>query len=60
MLDNSELLRRYAQQRDELASTEPGPVWAELRPLLNEAMSELAATDRDAVLLRKSKIVRPS
>lgn len=47
-----EMLAHAMNEAIEPASTEPGPVWADLRPLLDEAMSELAATDRDAVLLR--------
>jgi RNA polymerase sigma factor (sigma-70 family) len=35
-----------------LHSTESDPTWQELRPLLDEAMHDLSATDREAVLLR--------
>ena len=35
-----------------LQSTDPDPRWQELRPLLDDAMHDLSATDREAVLLR--------
>jgi len=35
-----------------LHSTAPDPAWEELRPVLDEAMHELSADDREAVLLR--------
>jgi RNA polymerase sigma factor (sigma-70 family) len=35
-----------------LQSAQPDPAWLELRPLLDEAMHELNASDREAVLLR--------
>ena len=35
-----------------LQSAETNPAWAQLRPVLDEAMHDLKATDREAVLLR--------
>ena len=35
-----------------LESPGPGPDWQELRPVLDDAMHDLNATDRDAVLMR--------
>lgn len=35
-----------------LEQTAPDPAWSELAPLLDDAMSRLGATDRDAVVLR--------
>jgi hypothetical protein len=34
------------------AETAPDPAWLELAPLLDEAMAQLGATDRDAIVLR--------
>lgn len=50
--------RRAAREQEAYAmnqlyqASEPDPSWAELRPVLDEAMHELSADDREAVLLR--------
>lgn len=52
--------RRYSREHEAVAMQEPVPAtasnseleWELLRPVLDDAMSQLAARDRDAVLLR--------
>ncbi len=51
--------RRTQRERQAMAqlhpAPEPPPDWEQLRPVLDDAMSELDDTDRDAVLLRYFK-----
>ncbi len=46
--------RRREQEFIEMNTPNPGPqpAWEEIRPLLDEALTELAPADRDALLLR--------
>ena len=48
--------RKYEQEAHEmneiLNGNSPGPDWSELRPVLDDAMGMLSASDREAVLLR--------
>lgn len=46
--------RRVAREQEAVAMNTPdsNPVWEQIRPLLDEALDWLDATDRDAVLLR--------
>jgi RNA polymerase sigma factor (sigma-70 family) len=41
-----------AQMQSEIQSTAPDPLWEQLSPLLDEALSQLGEKDRQAVLLR--------
>lgn len=43
---------RFASMIDTLSSPTPPPEWSRIRPVLDEAMTQLSASDRDAILLR--------
>jgi len=46
--------RRCGREQEAVAmnETEPSSDWAEIHPLLDEALDELGPADRDALLLR--------
>jgi RNA polymerase sigma factor (sigma-70 family) len=52
----AELRRRSrehsAHEMNQLLQPDPDPTWKELRPMLDDAMHDLSATDREAVLMR--------
>jgi uncharacterized protein (TIGR03435 family) len=43
---------REAHMQSEIQSTAPDPLWVQMSPLLDEALAQLAAKDRQALLLR--------
>lgn len=43
---------RFASMIDTLSSPTSPPEWSRIRPVLDEAMTQLSASDRDAILLR--------
>ena len=46
------------QMNQLLQSTDPDTTWQELRPLLDDAMHDLSASDREAVLMRLFRVTQ--